>query len=213
MGYLGQVGLAPPAQQQSERATMQDVVQDGETDVQPEAHSTSEDDGSEDEGEDGVSEEDIQHAEHIAKELASPKFITTVEGRGKVLEHAELDKYGRKVIDIPVGIETMESARKAPIYLRKQQSAHTARCPNPVSNPRYDVPLRDAITEYECSPVYTRSLTGTTRTTTCSIRDPYTDKLFDRIISFTWRMLAPLKQRGKRAYNATHRFQHIRGHL
>ncbi|KAF9081865.1 hypothetical protein BGX27_004744, partial [Mortierella sp. AM989] len=117
------------------------------------------------------------------------------------------------MIRVPVRVETVETARKSLIYLWRQQNARTSPYPNPAPNPRNNIPLKDAIAEYETRLIYARSAAGTVRTTACSIRDPYSATLFLRMISFTWRMLAPLRQKGRRSYNANNRFQLASGIL
>lgn len=131
----------------------------------------------------------------------------------KVIQNAQIDELGRRVIDVPASKETVEHARKALIYLWKEQRSIKARYPNPASNPRLDAILKQAFTEYGTRLVYDSATPGEIRTDTCSIRDPYTEGEFIRMSSFTWRMLAPVQEEGKRAYNRSLRFPHHRERL
>jgi len=112
-----------------------------------------------------------------------------------------------------VSYETVDNARKSLIYLWKHQAQRTAAYPNPASNPRQDAPLRDAIDDYEVALVYDQAFIGSTRSDSCSIRDPYTEKEFIRMITHTW-CQRPMRQlKGKRFYQSAGRYRHIREHL
>lgn len=128
-----------------------------------------------------------------------------------VLDTAITDENGEAVIHVPLALGSVENIRKALQYLWKHQSRSEVPYPNPASNPRQYIPLNEAIDAYGVALVYGKISTGTsTRTPTCLIRNPYTEKLFLRMVSFTWRML-PLRQAsGKRTYNRRRRFQYIR---
>ncbi|KAF9081952.1 hypothetical protein BGX27_004694, partial [Mortierella sp. AM989] len=131
----------------------------------------------------------------------------------EVFKNAKTDKFGRKIIEVPVGSETVECALKALCYLWKRQASSDASLPNPASNPRKDVSLSDTIQKYKSNLVFDKPVTGKIRTGTCSTRDPYTEQLFIRMISFTWRSLPIAKLEGVRKYNAANRFPYMREHL
>ncbi|KAF9939591.1 hypothetical protein BGZ65_010101 [Modicella reniformis] len=98
------------------------------------------DDGSDsDSDDDAISEAVVNQA----KELMT-NYVTS-----PVTEDAPIDKYGRKTVYVPVAPETVGCARKALIYLWKEQRSRIALEPNPASNPRFDIPLKTAIDDYE----------------------------------------------------------------
>ena len=101
-----------------------------------------------------------------------------------------MDGQNASVVYVPLSAGTVANIRKAIQYLWKHQSASTTACPNPAPNPRSDIALNEAIGNYGVALVYGKITTGsTTRTATCSVRNPYTEKLFLRMLSYTWRML------------------------
>ena len=122
------------------------------------------------------------------------------------------DPNHRKVFEVPLSKGTVRGQRTALFYLWQQQSCRTARHPNPASNPKDDIPLRNAISGYESRLIITNTTTSEVRTTLCSIRDPYTALQFIHMVSFTWRMLPLPQATSKRKYD-TDRFPHIREHL
>lgn len=126
-------------------------------------------------------------------------------------DDAALDENGLTVGHFPLALGTVENIRKALQYLWKHQARTDIPHPNPATNPRRYIPLNEAIETYGVALVYGKVSTGTTtRTATCLTRNPYTEKLFLRMLSYTWRML-PLRQTcGKRTYNRRRRFQFMR---
>ncbi|KAK3840206.1 MAG: hypothetical protein JOS17DRAFT_9859 [Linnemannia elongata] len=119
--------------------------------------------------------------------------------------------HDKEQVHVPLALGSVENIRKAIQYLWKHQCRTEAPYPNPASNPRQYIPLNEAINAYGVDLVYGKISTGTTtRRTTCLIRNPYSEKLFLRMLCFTWRML-PLRQtQGKRAYTRRRRFQYLR---
>lgn len=112
-----------------------------------------------------------------------------------------------------MGFEAVDMARKALIYLWKEQCSRLAPLPSMEPNPRKDIPLMRAIDGYEVKLVYDSATQSDIRTTACSIRDPYTNAQFLRMLSFLWRGVPPVRQQGKRPYNGARRYQHIRERL
>ncbi|KAF9350897.1 hypothetical protein BGX34_000920 [Mortierella sp. NVP85] len=119
----------------------------------PEPEEVVEDDDDDNDCEPGVFSKE---SEGEAEELTTT-FITTVQQKVQVIEH-----------DIPVAAETVADIRKALVYLWRHQGSWTA--PNPSPSPRKDLPLREAIDEYEVRLVYDNVQPGTAlRTITCSV--------------------------------------------
>ena len=104
-------------------------------------------------------------------------------------------------------------ARKALIFLWKEQCSRLAPLPSLQPNPRKDIPLMKAIDDYEVKLVYDSVNQSDHRATACSIRDPYIPSEFIRMLSFLWRELPPIQRKGKRSYNRTTRYQHMRERL
>ncbi|KAF9178734.1 hypothetical protein BGZ51_007530 [Haplosporangium sp. Z 767] len=174
------------------------------------------DQGSDDEGNsddeaaiegEGFSETCRKEAESLIDELET-NFITTVTGKTQVIQNAQTDELGRKIIWTPVSYETTENP-KALVYLWKHQNAWTAPYSNPAPNPRKDIKLREAFENYGVSLVYDITSSRTTRKDTCAIRDLYGEKMFIRMSSFTWRMLPVIQLPKKRPYNGCRRFPYI----
>ncbi|KAG0339721.1 hypothetical protein BG005_003410, partial [Podila minutissima] len=118
------------------------------------------------------------------------------------------------VVHVPLSAGTVLNIRKALQYLWKHQSAPTTAYPNPAPNPKNDIPLNEAINNYGVALVYGKISSGsTTRTATCAVRNPYSEKLFLRMLSYTWRMLPAPQALGKRIYKNQKRFQYMRERL
>ncbi|KAF9895953.1 hypothetical protein BX616_008472, partial [Lobosporangium transversale] len=145
-----------------------------------------------------------QPAEEEALMSAEPQalMVSSIAERAKILSHPQTDETGRRFIYAPISIETVDCARKALIYLYKEQASSKVDWPNPAPHPRKDIPLKEAIEEYEGKLVYDTSFQGSTRTDTCSIRDPYNEKQFIRMALHTWGMKPMLRLKGKRVYHA-----------
>jgi len=62
--------------------------------------------------------------------------------------------YGNTIIYVPVGFEAVDMARKALIFLWKEQCSRLALLPSLEPNPRKDIPLMKAIEDYEVKLVY-----------------------------------------------------------
>ncbi|KAG0006923.1 40S ribosomal protein S22 [Modicella reniformis] len=106
-------------------------------------------DGNSDSDDDAISEE----VENQAKELMT-NCVTTTGEKSRVIGDASVDQFGRKMVYVPVTPETVGSARKALVYLWKEQRSRIALEPNPALNPRYDIPLKTGIDDYEVRLVY-----------------------------------------------------------
>ncbi|KAG0265597.1 hypothetical protein BG011_004388 [Mortierella polycephala] len=102
-------------------------------------------------------------AENHRQEPPRTEFINIVAEKIKAIQEAPIEKFGRKMIQVPVSLETAENARKALVFQWKQQSATTV-YPNPAPNPRHDKPVQSAFVEYEATLAHDVS----TRTRSCS---------------------------------------------
>ncbi|KAF9432538.1 hypothetical protein BGZ76_010658, partial [Entomortierella beljakovae] len=106
-----------------------------------------------------------------------PQGPQTVSATTAAAIRSQEDKYGRKIIEVPVGAETVECALKAICFLWKRQAAGDTSARNLAPNPRKDIALVDAVKKYKLDLIYDKPVTGKIRTGTCSARDPYTGGL------------------------------------
>src|SRR5690606_38318715 len=120
----------------------------------------------------------------------------------------------RMVVYAPFTLGTVDNHRKALVYLWKKQCDRTVKYKNIFPNPRTDQMLSQKIDEYGVSLVYEKVLSGTiTCTATPTVRDPYNEELFIRMLSYTWRGVLPFLSQGKRQYNSKKRFPFMRERL
>jgi hypothetical protein len=131
-----------------------------------------------------------------------------------VLEQAETDEKGRRIIYVPRTGDTIRNIKKALIYLWNRQHSRDAPWPNPAPHPGNDKILKDAIEKYSVDLVYDAAVPGSSRKGTCSLRDPYSDAIFMRMLCYLWRNL-PIKssRRGARAYSSENRYPYHRERL
>jgi hypothetical protein len=131
-----------------------------------------------------------------------------------VFSEAMADSQNASVVYVPLAMGSVLNIRKALQYLWRRQSASATTYPNPAPNPRKDIALNDAIENYGVALVYGKAMTGSiTRTAICSVRNPYSEGMFLRMLSFTWHMQPASQPAGKRVYKAWKRFQYIRERL
>ncbi|KAF9919090.1 hypothetical protein BX616_001825 [Lobosporangium transversale] len=163
---------------ETEESTFQDVVHELEQnhsqhDSQPygtlvfeeveEAFQDDKDDaGSEDEEHNHSQppeEEALMSAEPQALMVFSIAERTQDKSSVTILPHLQTDETGRKFIYAPISIETVDCARKALIYLFREQASLKVEWPNPAPHPRKNIPLKEAIEECEgnqCMTPHTR---------------------------------------------------------
>ncbi|KAF9997049.1 hypothetical protein BGZ80_007094 [Entomortierella chlamydospora] len=166
--------------------------------------------------EDGSIHEDEEDEDDIEEAPRGPvtKLIRTVADKTQVIEEAQVDSHGFKIIDVPITFGTVDNIKKAPIYLWRQQSASSAPYPNLAPNPRSDSLLNESVNEYRRSLIDDIATSGTTRTGACAVRDTYTEGELIRMSSYTWRMIPPVQEPRKRIHARKHHlFLHTREYL
>lgn len=133
---------------------------------------------------------------------------------GKVLAEAESDQDGRKVIYVPRTLGTVLNIKKALVHLWEEQRGQQAEWPNDAPHPGNDKIIKKCLKEYGFRLVQDSMNPGSTRKGACSIRDPYTEKLFLRMLSYLWRNM-PIKSKSTktRKYNTTNRYAYHRERL
>ncbi|KAF9272275.1 hypothetical protein BGZ74_005351, partial [Mortierella antarctica] len=104
--------------------------------------------GSEDEA------EDLSVEEQSSTDATAESLISSITEKNNVLQDGEKDAYGNTIIYVPVGFEAVDMARKALIFLWKEQCSRLAPLPSLEPNPRKDIPLMKAIDDYEVKLVY-----------------------------------------------------------
>ncbi|KAF9992009.1 hypothetical protein BGZ79_003640 [Entomortierella chlamydospora] len=128
--------------------------------------------------EDGSIHEDEEDEDDIEEAPRGPvtKLIRTVADKTQVIEEAQVDSHGFKIIEVPITSGTVDNIRKALIYLWRQQSASSAPYPNPAPNPRSDSLLSESVNEYRRSLIDDIATSGTARTGACAIdKEPIPD--------------------------------------
>lgn len=124
-----------------------------------------------------------------------------------------MDKHGGRTIEVPISYNTSTTAKKAIMRLWNLQREATTDFPSAEPNPGNDPLIVKAYKTFRQSLVFDETFKGSTRTGTCLIRDPYTERQFITMMAFCWRMQEPLRlpsDADKRAYNSKKRFPHTR---
>ncbi|GJJ67805.1 hypothetical protein EMPS_00151 [Entomortierella parvispora] len=106
---------------------------------------------SEDEPGSEAEAEDLSVEEQSSTDAVAESLISSITDKNK----GEKDAYGNTIILVPVGHEAVDMARKALIFLWKEQCSRLAPLPSIEPNPRKDIPLMRAIEDYEVKLVCT----------------------------------------------------------
>ena len=131
-----------------------------------------------------------------------------------VFDDAETDNNGRRVIYVPRTLGTVLNIKKALVHLWEEQRGQQAPYPNRVPHPGFDKTVKTIINNYGLQLVKDSLTPGTSRSAACSLRDPYSERMFIRMLSYLWRNL-PIKAKStaKRPYSTTRRYAYHRERL
>ena len=131
-----------------------------------------------------------------------------------VFDDAETDLQGRRIIYVPRTLGTVLNIKKALVHLWEEQRGQQAPYPNRVPHPGYDKMVKTVLQRYGLQLVQDSLTPGTSRSAACSLRDPYSERMFMRMLCYLWRGLPIVsKSTAKRAYNTTKRYAYHRERL
>ncbi|GJJ75411.1 hypothetical protein EMPS_07769 [Entomortierella parvispora] len=144
----------------------------------------------------------------------TPAHIDSIADKAKVFDDAETDNHGRRVIYVPRTLGTVLNIKKALVHLWEEQRGQQAPYPNRVPHPGFDKTVKTIISNYGLQLVKDSLNPGTSRSAACSLRDPYSERMFIRMLSYLWRNL-PIKAKSttKRPYSTTRRYAYHRERL
>ena len=117
------------------------------------------------------------------------------------------------VIWAPIGLEAVDMARKALVFLWKRQASGEALLPSEEPHPRKDLALMKAIEEYEIKLVFDSANSPHFELRTFSVGDRYTSALFIRMLCYLWREEPLIQVEGKRVDNSSGRYHYMRERL